>query len=168
MATLPLTTNLYEYIERLRLHLGDTNSSSYRYMDEWLRVALISATEALMSRWNYKYLLTNAEDDVYRNPNIRFLFPEPPVIQRGDVRPLILMGSIIIKEGSLENSSWNFASWRDAEIAFSNLEASRSKDRSIDRDINELDDILPIRSKRLAQPKKGHLPGYKNNPYEHD
>lgn len=168
MTTLPLTTNLYEYVERLRLHLGDTDYSNYRYMDEWLRVALISSAEALMPRWNYKYLLTNEEDDIYRNPHTRFLFPEPPVIQRGDVRPLILMGSIIIKEGSLENQSWNFASWRDAEIAFSNLEASRSKDRSLERDIGELSKILPERVSRLAQPTKGHLPGYKGNPYEYD
>jgi hypothetical protein len=159
-------TDLREYIERLRLHLGDTNPDSYRYMDEWLGIALVSAAEALMPRWNYKYLL-NTENDVYRNPNHTFLFPEPPVIQRGDVRPVILMGSIIIKEGSLENQSWNFSSWRDAEIAFSNLEASRSKDRSLERDIEELNSILPERIKRLAQPTKGHLPGFKGNPYEY-
>lgn len=161
------TTNLHEYVERLRLHLGDTDPDSYRYMDEWLRTALISGIEALLPRWNYKYLL-DERDDVYRNPHHTFMFSELPVIQRGDIRPIVLMAAIVIKGGSLENSSWNFASWRDAEIAFSNLESSRSKDKSLDRDIDELNSILPERIKRLAQPKKGHLGGYKGNPYEHD
>jgi len=161
------STNLQEFIERLRLHLGDTDSSSYRYMDEWLQTALLSSVELLMPRWNYKYLI-DSNDDVYRNPHIRFLFSEPPIVERGDIWPIIIQASIIIKEGSLQNLSWNFASWRDAEISYSNLEGSRSKDRSLQRDIELLDTMLPWRSKRLAQPRKGHLPGYMDNPYEHD
>jgi len=161
------STNLQEFIERLRLHLGDTDSSSYRYMDEWLQTALLSSVELLMPRWNYKYLI-DSNDDVYRNPRIRFLFSEPPIVERGDIWPIIIQASIIIKEGSLQNLSWNFASWRDAEISYSNLEGSRSKDRSLQRDIELLDTMLPWRSKRLAQPRKGHLPGYMDNPYEHD
>jgi len=168
MATKPLTTNLYEYIERLRLHLGDNDSTSYRYLDEWLRVALISAVELLMPRWNYKYLLDTG-DDAYRNPHAStYIFPEPPVIERGDVWPIVIQAAIIIKEGSLENMSWNFASWRDAEISYSNLEGSRSKDRSLQRDIELLDSMLPWRTKRLAAPIKGHLPGFLGNPYERD
>lgn len=165
---MPITgTNLYEYVERLRLHLGDTTEGSYRYTDEWLETALVSAVEAIMPRWNFKYLI-DTSNNVYRNPNHRFLFASPPLVERADVRPIVLMASIIIKEGSLESHSWNFASWRDAEISYSNLESSRSKDASLSRDIEELDSILPDRSKRLAQPKKGHLPGYLHNPYEHD
>lgn len=162
-----LTTNLSQYIERLRLHLGDTTESTKRYLDEWLRVALVAGVELLMPRWNFKYLLSD-NDDVYRNPNINFILPEPPVIERGDVWPIILQASIIIKEGSLENMSWSFVAWRDAEISYSNLETSRAKDASIERDIKMLDTMLPWRAKRLAQPTKGHLPGYVDNLYEHD
>ncbi len=167
MSTLPLTTNLHEFVERLILHLGDVDEASYTYDDEWLRVALISAVEMLMPRWNFKYLL-NGEDDVYRNPSIRFLFPEPPVVARGDVWPIVIQASIIMKEGSLENLSWSLGAWRDAEISYSNLEGSRAKGRSIDRDIEMLDTMLPWRGKRLASPVKGHLPGYLGNPYETD
>lgn len=165
---MPITgTNLSQYIERLRLHLGDTDSTSYRYMDSWLETSLVASVEALMPRWNYKYIFDG--NDVKRNPNSsQFIFQSPPIIERGDVRPIILMASIIIKEGSLESSSWNFGSWRDAEISYSNIEGSRAKDASLRRDIDELNSILPERTKRLAQPKKGHLPGYLNNPYEHD
>lgn len=165
MATKPLTTNLFEFTERLRLHLGDMDSTSYTYANEWLRVALISSVEALMPRWNFKYLL-DTEDDVYRNASIRFLFQAPPVVERGDIWPIIIQAAIIIKEGSLENLSWNLGAWRDAEISYSNLEGSRTKDRSIERDIEILDSMLPWRSKRLASPIKGHLPGYLRNPYE--
>jgi hypothetical protein len=162
-----LTTDLSQYTERLRLHLGDTDESNPRYLAEWLRVALIAGVELLMPRWNFKYLLDD-NDDVYRNPNINFLLPEPPVIERSDVWPIILQASIIIKEGSLEGMSWNFVAWRDAEISYSNLESSRAKDASIERDIRLLDSMLPWRAKRLAQPTKGHLPGYRDNLYEHD
>jgi hypothetical protein len=141
------------------------DSASYTYSDEWLRVALVSAVEALMPRWNYKYLL-DGEDDAYRNTAIRFLFSEPPVVERGDVWPIIIQAAIIIKEGSLENLSWNLGAWRDAEISYSNLEGSRAKGLSIQRDIEILDSMLPWRSKRLASPIKGHLVGYKGNPYE--
>lgn len=161
------TTTLSGYIPRLRMHLGDDTEGSYRYLDTQLDTALMAAVELLMPRWNYKYLL-NDSNEVYRNPNIRFLFSEPPVIIRGDIWPIIIQAAIIVKEGSLENSSWNFASWRDAEISYSNLESSRAKDKSLERDLELLDTMLPWRSKRLAQPKKGHLPGYLNNPYEHD
>ncbi len=165
MATLPLTTNLHEFVERLRLHLGDIEESSYTHDDEWLRVALISAVELLMPRWNFKYLLDDG-DDAYRNGQIRFLFPAPPVVERGDVWPIVLQAAIVMKEGSLENLSFSLGAWRDAEISYSNLEGSRAKDRSIVRDIERLDSMLPVRGKRLASPVKGHLPGYLGNPYE--
>ena len=58
--------------------------------------------------WNFKYLI-NDSNEVYRNPNISFLFPEPPVIENSDERIIILMASIIIKGGSLEENSWNVA-----------------------------------------------------------
>lgn len=159
-------TNLSQYIERLRLHLGDY-TAPYRYTDAWLETALVASVETLMPRWNYKYLL-NTDNDVYRNPNIDFLFSSPPIIERGDIIPIVLQASIVIKEGSLESMSWSFASWRDAEIQYSNLEGSRAKDASLQRDIDLLDQMLPPRGKRLAQPQKGHLPGYKGNIYEHD
>jgi len=159
-------TNVNYLIERLRLHLGDF-TAPYRYLNEWLETSLLVAVEALMPRWNYKYILSET-NQVSRNANHVYAFASPPIIQRGDVWPIVVQASIIIKEGSLENQSWNFAAWRDAEIQYSNLEGSRSKDASLRRDIALLEDMLPERTKRLAQPRKGHLPGYLGNPYEHD
>ena len=39
--TIDVSTDLDYLIPSLRLHLGDTDSSSYRYIDGWLKVALV-------------------------------------------------------------------------------------------------------------------------------
>jgi hypothetical protein len=159
-------TNVNYLIERLRLHIGDFDTP-YRYLSEWLETALLVAVELLMPRWNYRYVVDES-NQVSRNNNHTYLFSSPPIIQRGDIWPIVIQASILIKEGSLESSSWNFGAWRDSEIQYSNLEAARSKDTSLRRDIELLEAMLPKRSARLAQPKKGHLPGYLGNIYEHD
>jgi hypothetical protein len=161
------TVNLSYLIPRLRLHIGDINSTSYKHLDEWLRLALITSIESLQTWWNYKYLI-NENNDVYRNTTRRFLHPEPPVVERGDIRPITLMAAIIIKTGDLENLSWNVGAWRDAEISYSNIEGSRRKDVTIERDWRELTNILKPPQKRLANTYKGHLPGFTQNPYEYD
>jgi len=161
------TVELSYLIPRLRLQLGDIDATSYRYLDEWLRLSLIASVETLEKWWDYKYLI-NEDDDVYRNTGIKFKYAEPPVIERGDIRPIILMSSIILKTGQLENLSWNVGAWRDAEISYSNIESSRGKDKTLDRDWNELTSILKAPQQRLASSNKGHLPGYRGNPQEYD
>ncbi len=158
-------TNLDYLIDFLRLHLGDTDSASYRYLDEWLRTALVISVKELQRWWNYRYLL-DSNYNVYRNPNHVFIFAEPPIIQDADEKPIILMASIIIKKGSLENNSWEVGSWRDAEISYSNIEGNRAKLESLRNDWEQLTAILKPPTKRLAQTKKGSLPGYLNNLYE--
>jgi len=159
--------NLSYLIPRLRLHLGDIDATSYRYLDEWLGLSLVAAIETLQPWWNYKYLV-DENDDVYRNTTVRFLHSEPPVIERGDIRPIILMAAIIIKSGQLENLSWSVGAWRDAEISYSNIEASRRKDEMLQRDWTELTNILKPPQKRLASSNKGHLPGYVGSVREYD
>ena len=159
------TTTLTYLLTDLRLHLGDIDPTSYRYTDQWLEVALQMSIKTLGRWWNFKYLI-NSSQEVYRNPNITYLFSEPPVIETQDERPIILMASIVIKEGSLENNSWSAVSWRDAEISFSNLESSRSKQASLMKDWEELTLLMSPPTSRLAQPRKGSLPGFKQNVFE--
>lgn len=159
------TTDLVYLIPRLRLRLGDIDDSSYRYLDEWLLVSLVGAVEALQRWWNYKYLV-DTDDDVYRNPATTFLFPEPPVIERGDTQIIILMASLIIKGGDMQNLSWNLGSWRDAEISYSNIEGGKNKMESIKRDWEELTNLITPPTKKLSFPVKGHLPGYLGNTNE--
>src|SRR4030067_3022549 len=118
-----------------------------------------------MRWWNYKYLI-DTNYDAYRNANITYLFPEPPIIEYGDEEIIILMASIVIKEGSLESNSWAVGSWRDAEIAYSNIEGNRAKLESIRKDWDALTQLIKPPTKRLAQAKKSSLPGYIGNEYE--
>lgn len=159
------STNLDYLITSLRLHLGDTDSSSYRYTDPWLRTAIVLSVKALQTWWNHKYLI-DTNYDSYRNPHSDFLFPSPPIIQNSDEQPIVLMAAIIIKGGSLESNSWNIGSWKDHEIAYSNIEGNRAKLESFRRDWLSLTQLLKPPSDRLAWAKKGSLPGFNRNPFE--
>lgn len=156
------TTSLNYLIPRLRLHMGDINASAYRYLDEWLSVALLSSVETLQRWWNYKYLL-DAEDEAYRNPRTTFLHSSPPVIEDSDNRIVILMSAIILKAGDLQNVSWNVGAWRDAEISYSSIEGSRTKRYSLQADWDELTSLISPPSKKLSYSIKGHLPGFLDN-----
>lgn len=153
-------------IPDLRLHLGDTNSASYRYTDEWLKIALLAAVKALGFWWNVKYLVDDTTDTVYRNPLIFFTEEEPPIILQKDEILIIIMANIIILEGSLEQSSWNIMSWKDHEISFTNLEQGRVKSGNLGRLWDLLLMYLTPPTKRLVSARKQSLHGYLKNRYE--
>lgn len=160
-----MTVNIGYLIPHLRLVLGDIDSSKYRYETEWLNIALIASVKSLGRWWNNRYLVDD-DDLIYRNPSIAFSQAEPPVILIQDERPIVLMAAIIVLEGSLENSTWSLVSWKDNEIAFSNLESGRIRDKSLSRLWDELVSLIVPPTKRLARSVKGRLPGYLNNPFE--
>ena len=143
-------TNLDYLLPALRLHLGDTDPATYRYIDSWLRIALVSAVKALQRWWGAKYLVDDTTLAVSRSTDYIFDFDEPPLIMDSDERPLILMASILIKSGSLESNSWNVGSWKDAEIAVSNIEGSRAKQFGIGMDWDELKSYILPPTKRLS------------------
>ena len=150
----------------LRLRLGDTNSASYRYTDEWLKVALIAAVKSLASWWKSRYLVDDTTDTIYRNSLITFETTEPPVIEQKDETVIVIMANIIVVEGSLEQTSWNLASWRDHEISYTNLEQGRIKTGNISRLWDLLLSYLTPPTKKLAQAKKQSLQGYLTNKFE--
>ncbi len=157
------TTTLDFLRDRLRLHIGDM--AGEKYVDAWLDLALIISVESLGPWWNFKYLL-NDSDEAFRNPNVRFLFTEPPVVVRYDNKPIILMASIVLSKGDLQNLSWSIGSWRDAEISYSNIQGGRTKDSLLTRDWEELTSILKPPQKRLSASSKKHLHGFRGNLYE--
>lgn len=161
------STNLDSLLMYLRLRIGDTNPVTYRYTDEWLNTALVGSVKTLEQWWNFKYLI-DSEFNVYRNPSYSFIFDETTygILEPGDDQTIILMAAIIILGGSLENSAWDYGSWRDYEISYSNIESSRARGSTLDRLWNELLGRLKPPQKRLATPIKGSLPGYLNNSYE--
>lgn len=154
----------------LRLWLGDLDPSQYRYLDIWLNTSLVASVKALRSWWHDKYLVDDTTLLISRNPDrlYNFEYPEPPVIDHRDEMPIIIMASIIIKSGSLQNNSWNLASWRDFEINYSPAHISKAQTDSLKMDWETLKDYLKPPQKRLATPVKRHTPGFTKNSYERD
>lgn len=154
-----VTTDLDYLIPELRFRIGDTDDTAYRYLDSWLRVALVSALKALQRWWRVRYTIDETTYTVSRFGSSIFTVEEPPVIQQNDEVVIVSMASILIKSGTLQNSAWTLGSWRDAEIAVSNIEGGRIRDASLMRDWNELQMYLTPPSKKLAVPARESIPG---------
>ena len=54
-------SNLGLLIPQLRIILGDTEPSTFRYLDVWLHEALVASIKFLGSWWNNKYLLDSKQ-----------------------------------------------------------------------------------------------------------
>jgi hypothetical protein len=134
----------------LRMHLGDTDPLTYRYVDGWLRVALVSGIKSLQRWWGDRYLINYTTNDVERSTTYDFLYTDPPIIQDSDERPIILMSAILVKTGQLESNSWNVGSWKDAEIAVSNIEGNKAKMFGASMDWEELKMYILPPTKRLS------------------
>lgn len=160
-------TNLDYLIGYVRVRIGDVDPTRYKYTDEWIRTSLVAAVNTLGLWWNFKYLL-DTDYNIYRNPNGYFIFPEDTfgIIEPADEQTICMMAHYIMLEGSLENSAWDYASWKDYEISFSNLESARTRTANLNRLWNQIMLTIKPPQKRLARPIKGSLPGYLNNPYE--
>lgn len=148
MAGIDETTDLDYLIPSLRLHLGDIDPSSYRYVDGWLRVALVQALKELQRWWKIRYTIDESDYSVSRYSSSDFAQDAPPTIETSDEQPIVLMASLIIKGGSLEANSWDAGSWRDAEFSVSNIEGSKAKQTSWMNDWNSLTDIMKPPTKR--------------------
>lgn len=142
-------SNLDYLIPVLRVKMWDI-AVPYRYLDEWLDTALVTAVKSLQRWWSNKYLVDSTNLVVSRNPDLTFTFAEPPVIESSDERIVILMASIIIKDGNLENSAWSTATWRDAEYYVSNIEGAKSREAGLKRDWDELLSLIKPPQKRLS------------------
>ena len=159
-----VVTDLDYLIDHLRLHIHDI-TEPYEFSSVYLRTSLVYALKALGYRWNNRYLI----DDSYavtRNTltGYIFVFTEPPVIQPSDEIIIVLQASIMIKMGRNRSSAANVASWRDSEITYSNIAASRAMSEDLNNDIMWLNNLLPI--KRLFKGGRQALPGFESNIYE--
>jgi hypothetical protein len=165
-----MSTTLDYLITELRFRIGDI-TEPYHYLDEWLLVALKLAVKISYRYLQNKYLIDSA-GNVTRNVNLPDYFntneTTEGVIEKRDEPILIILAAIGTLNGSLENSAWNFASWRDAEISYSQQEVSRTRSDTLNRLYNDLDALIGKPTKRLATPQKYSLPGYKGNPYERE
>jgi hypothetical protein len=147
----------------LRVKIGDLTPASYRYLDEWLLTALVASVRAF---WGSKYSITDL-GDVTRNQGYYFTVDESlGVIESKDDYPIVVSAAIIILQGGLQSNSWNLASWKDAEISYSNLEGGRIQDGNLTRLYNELYSFVKPPGKRLAQAFGSPLPGFHKNRFE--
>lgn len=166
-ATVSPQSNLSAFLPQLRQYIGDIDSTAYQYTDEWLLNALASAVNSLGGWWNYKYILDES-CNVSRNSNYikTYTFPEPPVVGPGDEIVIILMASILIKSGVIQNNAWNVGTWRDAEIYYSNTEGGKLAVESLKRDWELLLSYLRPPSKKIAfKARRGKgqlLTGFRN------
>ena len=154
------STTVTYLIQKLRYKLWDIDATNYRYLDEWLEASLLTAIISLQRWWYDKYLVDETTKLVTRNvdTSITFVYEEPPVIQQPDETPIVLMASVLVKGGQLENNSWNVGSWKDAEISVSNIEGNRAKLFGYSKDWEELMMYLTPPSKRLAKPVRQSVP----------
>lgn len=161
-------TTLDYLVPFLRFKIGDV-TAPYRYLDEWLVVSLNYAL-----RLSYRYLknkyVIDLNDNVTRNPLTMFDTDEllEGTIERQDEPILVILASLSTLNGSLENSAWDFTSWKDAEISYNANESSRTRSSSLDRLNAELEGLIGNPSKRLARGRKASLPGYHGNDREYE
>jgi hypothetical protein len=135
----------------LRVRIGDIDSASYRYMDEWLLIALIAAVRGLERYWGSKYKITEGGSVTRNTSYADFEFAESEgLIQKKDEDIIIIKTALIVLEGSLENSAWAIGSWRDAEISYSNIQAGNIRGDTIRNLKAELDKLIKSPSKRLS------------------
>lgn len=139
-------TNLDYLITPLRQEIGDTDETSYRYIDDWLQTALITSVKALQRWWRDKYILDGSNNVT------------TGILDR-DERPIILMAGILVRSGQLEANSWSVGSWRDAEYAVSNIEGNKAKQTGLQLAWQELLMYMLPPSKKLAIPRRDLIPG---------
>lgn len=152
-------TDIDSLIPTLRMYLGDWEEP-YRYTTNTLRMALIFAVKVLMRRWRSKYKIEN-ETTIVRNPNYTFEFSAPPTVQVYDEPAIVVQAAVTIKSGTMQEASWQVGSWKDDEIAVSNIEGSRSRRDGLDKDIIWLNDYF---KRRLFAASKQSLVGFNYPP----
>ncbi len=163
-----MATTLDYLISDVRVKVGDF-IEPYRYIDTWILSALNLAAKQFLRYSKSKYEVS-PYNVISRNPAMTFATDETSegTIERKDEPILIVLAAINMLEGSLENSAWSTASWKDAEISYSNIEGGRMRTSNLQRLQNELNDLILAPTKRLATADKQSLPGYKGNQYERE
>lgn len=163
-----MSTTLNYLLPFLRLRLGDTDATAYRYLDEWLLSSLWLAIRNLQRWQDSKYLIDDLGNVTRNSLSTRFTTDEAVegVIEKQDEYLIILFATYLTLEGSLENSAWDFGSWKDAEISYSNIEGGRVRTDMLKRLWEEITSLLLPPTKRLAGAIKNSLPGYIDNTNE--
>ena len=104
---------------------------------------IADAVQALMFRWDREYSVT------FISPQTYTISPD---IAEKDIRPIILMASIIYKMGTI-----GMVNFIDGDFSYS---PHKGEHNAIELDVTELRNYLP--STRLASARVGQFLGYNN------
>jgi hypothetical protein len=145
-------TDVTYLIPLLRLKIGDINPASYRYLDEWLEIALNASIRSLERYWGSKYIISDAGVITRNSSYTDFEFGESDgIIQKKDENIIVIKAAMIVLEGSLENSAWAIGSWKDAEISYSNIQSGNLRKETITSLKAELASLIKSPMKRLSR-----------------
>ena len=111
--------------------------------DSALAGYIYDAVHALMYKWNKEY------ETEFISPQTYIITPD---IEQRDIRPIILMASIIYKMGALSQASFS-----DGDFSYN---PGRGITSTLEMDRQELLDYVP--SKQLAVPSVGQFLGFDN------
>lgn len=143
-------TNALDLVPAFSRQIRAYNRGNSGLTDSGLAGYIADAVQALMYRWDKTYSVTFTSPMTY---NIT------PDIEEKDIRPIILMASIIYKMGSV-----SLVSFSDGDFSYN----PRGGLSSLELDRTELLAYLP--AVRLAKPTVGTLYGFKSifNPENYD
>ena len=144
-----MATNALELVPALRRQVS-VYTKGANTNDSALAGYIFDAIQALMIRWNRTYTLTFISPATY---NVT------PTVEPKDIRPIILMASIIYKSGAI-----SVANFTDGDFSWHGQQITGS----IDSDRTEL--LLYVPKMRLAVPSAGKFLGFKSiyNPENYD
>ena len=135
-------TNALELIPAFRRQIK-VYATGGEYTDSFLAGYIADAVQALMFKWNRDY-------------SVEFISPETyiitPDVEQKDIRPIILMASIIYKMGTI-----GMASFTDGDFSYN---PHRGESSSVEMDRKELLGYIP--SIQLARPSVGQFLGFHN------
>lgn len=155
-------------IPDVRMVIGDNTPPNYRYIDDWIKTALILAVKSMRRYLGPKYLVSTDGLVSRDETSLKFTTSETDgIIEPQDEYLIVIKASILILQGGLEANAWSLSSWRDSEISVSNQEVSRVKQGTLKSLMDELNELVLSPTKRLARTLKGSLPGYVGNLWEH-
>lgn len=138
-----MATNALELIPAFRRQIG-VYTHGETTVDSYLAGYISDAVQALMFRWTRAYTVA------FTSPATYII---TPTISQKDLRPIILMASIIYKMGNV-----GMASFTDGDFSYNPHKGTAS---AVDADRLELTEYIP-RGVRLATPTSGSFLGFDN------
>lgn len=137
-----MTTNALELVPAFRRQIG-VYAQGTTYTDSYLAGYIADAVQALMFRWGREYEVT------FISPETYIIEPE---IEQKDIRPIILMASIIYKMGTI-----GLAAFTDGDFSYN---PHRGESSAAEMDRKELLGYIP--AIQLARPSVGQFLGFNN------